>query len=186
MSSGVADQEHVASLRAMAHPLRLRILSLLTGTAMSAAEVARELDTTHANASYHLRQLHAAGLLYVAEEQAIRGGRAKRYRHNPTVDVARDRRDPGVRVTMWRALADELLRRSSQQAEGPGHHQHLTDAELWVPREVWQEVTQTIHEASLRLHTAAQAPRSPGAIHTSTTIALFEMADARNETSLDR
>ena len=49
--------EEVASLRAVAHPVRLRILSLLTGTELSAAEVARELDLTHANASYHLRVL---------------------------------------------------------------------------------------------------------------------------------
>ena len=56
----MADQQ-IASLRAAAHPLRLRILSLLTGSALSAAEIARELDITHANASYH-----HAGLLFVA------------------------------------------------------------------------------------------------------------------------
>ena len=54
-------------LRAFSHPLRLRLLSLLTGTAMSAAEVSRELGTTQANASYHLRRLEAAGLLRVVE-----------------------------------------------------------------------------------------------------------------------
>jgi DNA-binding transcriptional ArsR family regulator len=37
------------SLRAIAHPLRLQILPLLTGTQLSAAEVGRELDTTQAN-----------------------------------------------------------------------------------------------------------------------------------------
>ncbi len=68
-------------LRAMAHPVRLRMLSLLTGTAMSAAEVTRELGTTSANASYHLRLLHAAGLLAVAGEEKVNGGVAKRYRH---------------------------------------------------------------------------------------------------------
>ncbi len=71
----------VTGLRALAHPLRLRILSLLTGTELSAAEVARELGVTHANASYHLRQLAAAGEVVVAGEERIRGGVAKRYRH---------------------------------------------------------------------------------------------------------
>ena len=51
------NDEQLSSLRSVAHPLRLRMLSLLTGTSMSAAEVARELEITHANASYHLRQL---------------------------------------------------------------------------------------------------------------------------------
>ncbi len=63
--------------RATAHPLRLQILSLLTGTELSAAEIARELDTTQANASYHLRVLAGAGLLEPAGEEQIRGGVAK-------------------------------------------------------------------------------------------------------------
>ena len=65
------DTDHgaVARLRATAHPVRLRILSLLTAEAMSAAEVARALDLTHANASYHLRQLHDAGGLVVESEE---------------------------------------------------------------------------------------------------------------------
>ena len=49
------NDAQLSSLRSVAHPLRLRMLSLLTGTAMSAAEVARELEITHANASYHGR-----------------------------------------------------------------------------------------------------------------------------------
>ena len=68
------DHDAVARLRATAHPVRLRILSLLTAEAMSAAEVARELDLTHANASYHLRALHDAGELVVESEEKIRGG----------------------------------------------------------------------------------------------------------------
>jgi DNA-binding transcriptional ArsR family regulator len=82
-------------LRALAHPLRMRILSLLTGTAMSAAEVAREFGESQANISYHLRRLHAAGLLHVAEEVRIRGGRAKRYRHDPDSGRKLTSREPG-------------------------------------------------------------------------------------------
>ena len=58
--------DETSSLRAMAHPLRLRMLSLLTGAELSAAEVARELGITHANASYHLRVLLDACELEVA------------------------------------------------------------------------------------------------------------------------
>ena len=42
MDDTSADATAIARLRAGAHPLRLRILSLLTGAEMSAAEVARE------------------------------------------------------------------------------------------------------------------------------------------------
>src|SRR5690349_19153576 len=117
MSSGVGDHEHVVSLRALAHPVRLQILSLLTGTAMSAAEVARELDLTHANASYHLRQLVAAGQLVEAGEETIRGGRAKRYRYDVDAPGARAR-SGADRALFARALADELVRRSVRMAPG--------------------------------------------------------------------
>ena len=43
-------------LRVLAHPLRLRILSLLTGAPFSAMELSRELSISRAMASYHLRQ----------------------------------------------------------------------------------------------------------------------------------
>ena len=69
-----ARTARTAELRAMAHPVRLRILSLLTGAALTAAEIARELGLTHANASYHLRHLLAAGQIEVAGEERIRGG----------------------------------------------------------------------------------------------------------------
>jgi DNA-binding transcriptional ArsR family regulator len=180
MSSGVDATDQRTSLRAVAHPLRLRMLSLLTGAAMSAAEVARELDITHANASYHLRQLHAAGLLDTAGEESIRGGRAKRYRHHPTVDPLPKPADPAARRLLLTAVAGELVRRAPAQVEGPGRHHHMTDAELWVDPEEWAEVVRAVHAASERLHAAARSPRAEGTVRTSATLALFEMdADPR-------
>ncbi len=72
------EDERISDLRATAHPLRLQMLSLLTGAELSAAEVARELDVSQANASYHLRLLLDAGLLVIASEENVRGGRAKK------------------------------------------------------------------------------------------------------------
>ena len=47
-----------SALRAVAHPVRLQILSLLTGAAERGGGGPRELDvSTRANASYHLRVL---------------------------------------------------------------------------------------------------------------------------------
>jgi DNA-binding transcriptional ArsR family regulator len=163
-------EKHLSSLRSTAHPLRLRMLSLLTGTAMSAAEVARELGTTHANASYHLRLLAAAGLLTVEGEERIRGGVAKRYRHvwdaeHPALDSA----DLDHQV---RAMASELLRRLDQRV---GKLQ-LTDAELWVTPEVWERVRDLLHEASVLVHANAQAPRAEGTARVNLSVAAFRMS----------
>lgn len=162
----------------MAHPVRLRILSLLTGAAMSAAEVARELDLTHANASYHLRQLHHAGFVVVAEQESIRGGKAKRYRYD--VDQAGvTSSHPSESASYYQAIAAELVRRGSSRSE-LGHLGTSADAELWVPQDVWQETVHRVSDAVMGLHRAALPARTEDALHVSITTALFEMP-ARTE-----
>jgi DNA-binding transcriptional ArsR family regulator len=159
-------------LRAIAHPLRLRILSLLTGSAMSAAELARELGDSQPNISYHLRRLHEAGLVHIAEEVTIRGGTAKRYRHDP-FHTSVDARDLDDHVMVAAAQAAELARRTEQRMLGtPGS---MTDAEFWVSPQAWQEFLDRVNEASNRLHAAAKAPRAPGTVHVSATFAAFRM-----------
>jgi len=169
-------------LRATAHPIRLRLLSLLTGTARSAAEAGRELGLSQATASYHLRVLERAGLVSVVEMVSVRGGQAKRYRHLSSarpfpLDVPRDSgteadADEEERARYVEALADELRRRSAHRAAGP---QVSTDAELWVDAETWRRVVHHVGQASALLHAAARAPRTPGTRPVSMTAALFPL-----------
>ena len=70
-------------LRVLAHPLRLRILSLLTGAPFSAMELSRELSISRAMASYHLRQLYAAGVIELAEVRPRNGSRERRFSYRP-------------------------------------------------------------------------------------------------------
>jgi DNA-binding transcriptional ArsR family regulator len=171
-----------AQLRALAHPLRLQMLSLLTSAALTAAEVARELSLNHANASYHLRQLHAAGLIELVGQEQIRGGQAKRYRYlagaEPKPTGPEPDEPPGpAHAPLYATLAAELRRRAGLLRRHRGNH--LTDAELWVDPQVWTEVRQRVTAASTALHRAAQAPRTPGTVRVSATIALFEMDPSR-------
>ncbi len=180
--------EDVSSLRAVAHPVRLRMLSLLTGTAMSAAEVARELDLTHANASYHLRVLAEAGEVVEAGEERIRGGVAKRYRHpwdrvrpSPSSSADADA-GPGAggedaRETYVRVLAGELVRRFGLRSRRA--RAHLTDAEVWVSPEVWEQAVALVDEAARLVHAEARPPRSAGTVHVNLSAALFSMTRAR-------
>jgi DNA-binding transcriptional ArsR family regulator len=172
MSSADGPAKGQAALRAMAHPVRLQILSLLTGASLTAAEVARELGLTHANASYHLRNLLTAGLILPAGEERIRGGVAKRYRYDP--DREREgRRSADENRALFAAVAGELIRRTGQ-GRWPGKGL-MTDAELWIDPEVWREIRDRIAAASRDLHNAARPPRTPGTVRTNTTIAMFEM-----------
>ncbi|GID95157.1 ArsR/SmtB family transcription factor [Amorphoplanes digitatis] len=177
MSLGDAPRQ--AALRAMAHPLRLQMLSLLASAPLTAADVARELALTHANASYHLRNLLSAGLIVQAGEERIRGGVAKRYRY----DADRGR-DPGgfpdqhaadAQRALIAAVANELIRRTAEADWSVGGL--MVDAELWVDPQVWRETRDRIAEAARGLHDAARAPHTPGTVRANTTIAMFHMED---------
>lgn len=160
----------------MAHPLRLQMLSLLTGAELSAAEVARELDITQANASYHLRVLESAGLLAHAGEEKVRGGVAKKYRHpwdDDTPGRGRKHSAGDDHRAVVQAVAHELVRRSGSRAEGTTSN--LTDAEVWVQPSVWDEVQTLAQQASRLLHAQAQPPRTPETVHVNMTAALFQM-----------
>jgi DNA-binding transcriptional ArsR family regulator len=180
------EREATADLRTLAHPVRLRILSLLTGAALTAAEVARELGLTHANASYHLRHLLAHGVIEIAGEERIRGGAAKRYRYRVEPEIERARRshppiapgDPARRM-MIAAMAVELRRRAEVGSSGPGAF--LADAELWVEPGAWDEFRRRVVEAAADLHRAARPPRSEGTGPVSATIALFRMESRGRE-----
>jgi DNA-binding transcriptional ArsR family regulator len=184
MSSGVDAGSQLGTLRAMAHPVRLRILSLLTGSALSAAEVARELGLTHANASYHVRQLHDVGLLVLAEEQSIRGGKAKRYRYDPE-HPGSSSGDLEANALYYQAIAAELVHRATTRA-GTGRKGTSSDAELWVSEEAWSEAVQQVATAVLDLHRAARPPRTPDTVHVSVTTALFEMTETSETTEVRR
>jgi DNA-binding transcriptional ArsR family regulator len=163
----------VSSLRAIAHPIRIRMLSLLTGVEMSAAEVARELDITQANASYHLRLLAASGHVVEAGTEKIRGGVAKRYTHPWRIDGSKAKGSVSD-SSLIEVIANEVVRRAGQRTAGLGM---LTDAELWVSPDVWRRATDLVHEASALLHESAKRPRSKGTTHVNMTAAMFEMGD---------
>ena len=177
----MGDDGRTKDLRAVAHPVRLRILSLLTGAEMSAAEIARELDITQANASYHVRVLAAAALVVEAGEERIRGGVAKRYRHPWQDDsVQQGVRRPGDARTFIEAVTSELLRRVAFR--DPTMSQTNCDAEVWVDRQTWGQVRSMVAEAAVLLHGSARPPRSEGTVHVNMTTALFTMTDNKKAT----
>lgn len=169
----LGDASRTAALRATAHPVRLRIMSLLTGAPMTAAEVARELGLTHANASYHLRNLHSAGMIVLAGEEKIRGGVAKRYRYDFTRDHPPEA--PDEKRALFAALGNELVRRT---ATGNFTAKSLLgEGEFWVDPDKWLDLRVRFMELVDELHAAAQPPRTPGTVRTNTTVAMFEMEE---------
>lgn len=158
-------------LRALSHPLRLRILALVTGKGMSSAELARELEMNHAAVSFHVRQLVAAGFLELAETRSVRGGQERRYRQRVLTGSEWVPEDHRLMVS---AIAEELTRRV---ADGSGAWKLFSDAELWVDRTVWDDARRRIAAAMQDLDDAAAAPHADGTVHVSATALLLEVGE---------
>lgn len=163
----------VSQLRAVAHPVRLRMLSLMTGAALSAADLARELGISHANASYHLHQLVDAGEVVEAGEERIRGGVAKRYRYPHEADVPKRDVTTEDRLRYARALFTEVQRRLPERVKGPATS---SDLEGWVEPGTWARAVALLEEASQLLHDGNRAPHTPDTVHVSFTAMMFRMA----------
>lgn len=102
------DDVDVTSLRALAHPLRLRLLDLLRfdGPA-TATMLAKRVGESSGSTSYHLRQLAKHGYI---EEVPASGGRARWWR---SVEKRATIADGPISAAETRKLLTELLARQA-------------------------------------------------------------------------
>lgn len=184
MSWGEVEPEHVADLRAVAHPVRLRMLSYLRGRPMSAAELARELGIAHASASYHLRKLADSGLIDVVEERANRGGREKRYGRRQHAPDDLGLRDDADRRTFLRAVVDEAARRA--RIAEPTTPRTVGDAEVWVTPQNWESAVTRLRAVLHELLTEqARPPREKGTIPVGVSVLAVRLPDPREHRGAD-
>ena len=102
----------LAAMRALAHPIRVRMMHLLRTEPLSASELARRLDIRFGSAQYHLRSLGRAGIARRVGERTRRGGTEVLFEvpHDLWVDEGPDT-PVGTRQAMNRAYVGEILRR---------------------------------------------------------------------------
>lgn len=157
-------------LRALAHPLRLRMMTLMWPGPRSAAELARELDVSHALASQHLRQLRGAGLVELAEERVRRGGRERRYAAVRGRPLSEQREGSALLAeTLAHTLRERITRRD------PAGAGVTSDAELWVEPEVWEDARGRLAAVADDLHEAAQPARTEGTMPVGLSLMAFPM-----------
>ncbi|WP_111766090.1 winged helix-turn-helix domain-containing protein [Nakamurella deserti] len=131
-------------LRAIAHPVRVRVLDELGATGPSrAADIARLLGIPANQASFHLRQLAKYGLVVEAPEQA-RDGRDRVWRatHDEglTVDIEQLSAAPGgaAAVRVFRreaaATAHEAVDRAYGMSHDPEGRTVISDSVLRLTR----------------------------------------------------
>ena len=75
--TSIQDPRYV---KAMSHPLRVRILALLDERTASPVELAEVLEASLGTVSYHVRTLHQLGLIDLVDETRVRGAVEHHYR----------------------------------------------------------------------------------------------------------
>jgi DNA-binding transcriptional ArsR family regulator len=159
-----------AVLRALAHPVRLKMMTLMWPGPLSAAELARELGISHALASQHLRRLDAAGLVELAEERRHRGGQERRYRAVRGTPLS-DQRDglPLLVETLVHMLRERAARRDPDRAGV------TVDAELWVAPADWERFRTQLAALAAQLHEVAQPTRTEGTMPVAVSVMAFPL-----------
>jgi hypothetical protein len=151
-------------LRAIAHPLRNRILTELTATGpMRAADLARELHVPANQASFHLRQLAKYGLIEEAPE-AARDQRDRVWKaaveEGISVDIGAMGEQPGgeaaARVFMRSAasFAHHVVDVAYSDERQPGQHRSTMESAIRLTKEeagdLSREVSELLHAWSDR------------------------------------
>jgi predicted ArsR family transcriptional regulator len=134
-------------LRAIAHPMRNRILGEMSATGPTrAADLARDLGIPANQASFHLRQLAKYGLV----EEAVGAGRDRRDRVWKLVDEEGLRLDMGEleKAPGGKAAVSVFRKNASTWAHAVVDHAYSPDHE--------KDTIQTVSEHSIRL-TKAEA-----------------------------
>lgn len=151
-------------LRAVAHPLRLRLLSLLTGQELTCAAVAKAMHIAPGSAHYHLGQLHRAGLL--ERHDPPRG--AATYRH---VLGSAETLPPDARLLVREGITANLSRRWVDM--DTSKDTVISDLLLWVEPQAFAEAMEQVGRAMELLHEGARSPEDDGVVLASATAIMF-------------
>jgi DNA-binding transcriptional ArsR family regulator len=194
--TNVDDPRYV---KAMSHPLRVRILALLDERIASPVELAGWLDASLGTVAYHVRTLQRIGLVELVRETRVRGAVEHHYR---------SKQRPRVSDHAWAAAApiakqaavdaslqtiDAYARAASAAGGFDDGNAHLTRTALRLDARGWNELSR----ACLRLltqvdrieHAAKERiqrnPHSAETTDTSLVMMLFQTARLTDTNSAD-
>jgi DNA-binding transcriptional ArsR family regulator len=123
----VLTVEDPKQLRALANPLRAKIVTLLRQRAASTTELARVLDTPKGTVGHHLKVLETAGLIRVVRTRRVRaltekfyGRVARLFVLKSTDAVPDDLRGGAITAMMLRHAADEVIASGAVEKDTSG------------------------------------------------------------------
>lgn len=148
-SRGIGDRV----LKAISHPLRIEILRILTERVASPAEVAREMDESVSNVSYHFKELREEGCVELVGTEPRRGAVEHYYRAKtpPLHDrpswerLSKQSRDAITEITL-RNLIAEMVHALNEGTFNARKDRHLSWTPIELDDEGWQELIERQEE----------------------------------------
>lgn len=147
---------------AMAHPLRVRALSVLFNRIASPGEIARELEEPVNNVTYHVKRLVELGCAELVSTRAAQGGRVVEHFYRATDggyldDEAwkplGDEEKQNLTMTIMRVISEDINLAMAKGTFYEDDDNHLSRTPFMVDTEGWQEIKETLSDALQRLLT---------------------------------
>jgi DNA-binding transcriptional ArsR family regulator len=140
-------------VKAMSHPLRVRILALLDERIASPVELAGWLDATLGTVAYHVRTLERMGLVELVRETRVRGAVEHHYRSKERPRVSDQAWAAAPPIAKQAAVSstlqtiDAYARAASAAGGFDDGNAHLTRTALRLDARGWNDISR----ACLRL-----------------------------------
>ena len=134
-------------VKAMSHPLRVRILALLDERTASPVELAGWLGATLGTTAYHVRTLERMGLVELVRETRVRGAVEHHYRSKERPRVSDEAWAAAPPIAKQAAVASSLqtidaYARAASAAGGFDHgNSHLTRTALHLDARGWNDLS---------------------------------------------
>jgi DNA-binding transcriptional ArsR family regulator len=132
-------------VKALSHPLRVRILALLQERTASPRELAEWLDATLGTVSYHVRTLHDFGLIELVKTTQVRGAIAHHYKAKVRPRVSDEAWASAAPIVKQAAVGaalqtvDEYARASAAAGGFDRAEAHLSRTNLRLDAKGWQQ-----------------------------------------------
>lgn len=188
------DEEHIKLLKALAHPVRLELLGILSYRDISPKEFARHRGESISNVSYHFRVLEELGCIELLRTRRVRGSVEHVYRRIKQVVfsdrdwlIMPDEMRQIVASTTMREMIGQITRALQAGTLTARTNLHMSWRTLILDERGWNEVTQilwaTFKDISRAEYRAAQRMRESEEIgfQATTILAGFESPPAGSE-----
>jgi DNA-binding transcriptional ArsR family regulator len=133
-------------VKALSHPLRVRILAMLQERTASPSQLSEWLGATLGTTAYHVRALHKLGLIELADETRVRGAIEHHYRAGPRPLVSEEAWAQAPPIAKQAAIGstlqviDEYSRMSAAAGGFDRQEAHLTRTAIQIDAKGWEQL----------------------------------------------